>query len=78
MSQFYETILGLTFLLMFVTLFLTLCKGALHAIQRQRELEDKDFERWEEMKYRDEGPGASQEEIGKQPDGQEDIPRPGP
>jgi hypothetical protein len=47
-SQFYETILGMSFLLMFVSLFLALCKGSLDDIRQQREYEDDHYIDWVE------------------------------
>lgn len=81
-SQFIQTFLGLSFLMMFVSLLLVVCKGAVDAIRTKREQEDDDYENWLEAggKYGEKDQGPSLEEIGKSKSEvvQSDIPRPEP
>lgn len=64
-SEFYETILGLSFFMMFAVLLLALFKGTLSAIVLQRDQEDEDYINWLEKggKYAVPNPNESFGEI---------------
>lgn len=82
MAQFMQTFLALSFLMMFVSLLLSLLKGTIDAIRMQRELDDEEYFGWLDNggKYGEKDQGPSLEEIGKTKSEvvQSDIPKPDP